>query len=206
MPIRSVCLVLGIFLPLAGLQAASVYRTVDAQGNVIFTDKPIENSQRIELEPLSVVPSPEPLSSTSSSNDVAADDSAPSDNAGSTASGPFMLYSTFRIVSPQDGETLPTGVAGSVKVELDIDPDLRDGHRVRLLLDGQIGQSAMHTKAFMLTGLERGEHRLRAELLDASGNVRHRSAPITLYVQRASVNLPANPNNPAGLPPSRTGN
>lgn len=206
MSIRSMCLILGMCLPLAGLQAATVYRTVDAQGNVIFTDKPIENSERIELEPLTVVPSPEPLSNASSNNTEAAGDSTPSNNASFAASGPFMPYSTFRIVSPQDEATLPTGVAGSVQVELDIDPDLRDDHRVRLLLDGQISQSAMHTRAFMLTGLERGEHRLRAELLDASGNVRHRSAPITLYVQRASVNLPANPNNPAGLPPSRTGN
>ncbi|SDL48812.1 protein of unknown function [Modicisalibacter muralis] len=205
MPIRSMCLMLGLCLPLAGLQAASVYRSVDAQGNVIFTDKPIENSERIELEPLTVVPSPEPLSSIPADSDEAADDAASGDSAGAV-SGPFMPYSTFRIVSPQDEQTLPTGVAGNVQVELEIDPDLRDDHRVRLLLDGEISQSAMHTKAFMLTNLDRGEHRLRAELLDASGNVRHRSAPITLYVQRASVNLPANPNNPAGLPPSRTDN
>ena len=205
MSIRSLCLMLGICLPLAGLQAASVYRTVDAQGNVTFTDRPIENSERIELEPLPVVPSPESLSITPTGSGEVADDTTSGDNA-SAAAGPFMPYSTFRIVSPQDETMLPTGYAGSVQVELDIAPDLRDDHRVRLLLDGQISQSAMHTQAFMLTNLDRGEHRLRAELLDASGNVRHRSAPITLYVQRASVNLPANPNNPAGLPPSRTGN
>nr|WP_297462281.1 DUF4124 domain-containing protein [uncultured Halomonas sp.] len=205
MSIRSICLILGLGLPLASLQAATVYRTVDAQGNVIFSDKPIENSERVELEPLTVVPSPEPQPMTSS-DDEASGDTPSRDDASRASGGPFMPYSTFRIVSPQDGATLPTGYAGNVQVELDIDPDLRDDHRVRLLLDGQVSQSAMHTKAFMLTNLERGEHQLRAELLDASGNVRHRSAPITLYVQRASVNLPANPNNPAGLPPSRTGN
>lgn len=205
MPIRSICLALGICLPLASLQAATVYRSVDAQGNVIYTDKPIENSERIDLEPLTVVPSPEPLPDNPVKSDVGASDAASNDD-DNAVTGPFMPYSTFRIAEPQDGATLPTGYAGNVQVELDIDPDLRDDHRVRLLLDGQISQSAMHTKAFMLTDLDRGEHQLQAELLDASGRVRHRSAPITLFVQRASVNLPANPNNPAGLPPSRTGN
>ncbi len=40
-----------------GAKAASVYRTTDAQGNVVFTDKPVDNAERIDLEPLTVVPS-----------------------------------------------------------------------------------------------------------------------------------------------------
>ena len=49
---------------------------------------------------------------------------------------------------------------------------------------------------FALSQLERGEHQIQAELLDAQGRVRLSTPAITLYVQRASVNLPANPNNP----------
>lgn len=108
-----------------------------------------------------------------------------------------MPYSTFRIASPQDQATLPTGAGGDVEVELEIEPELREEHRVRLLVDGEISQSAMYTEVIMLTNLNRGEHVLQAELLDAQGRVRHRSAPVTLHVQRASINMPANPNNPA---------
>lgn len=205
MPSRLFCLLLGISLPWAGLEAATVYRSTDAQGNVVFSDQPVGNGERIELEPLTVVPSPEPVTEPTPAGERSADGATPRDDDGA-ATGPFMPYSTFRILSPQDGQTLPTGRGGNVQVELDIDPDLREDHRVRLLLGGEISQSAMHTKAFMLTNLDRGEHVLQAELLDAHGQVRHRSAPVTLFVQRASVNLPANPNNPAGLPPARTGN
>lgn len=194
---RLLCLLLGLCLPWAGAQAATVYRSIDAEGNVVFTDQPTENSERVELEPLTVVPSPEPIPLAPTFEQDDDDEVAFGD--------PFMPYTIFRIVEPEDEQTLPTGYAGNVQVELDIDPDLRDDHRVRLLLDGEISQSAVHTKAFLLTDLDRGEHTIQAELLDASGRVRHRTEPVTLYVHRASVNLPANPNNPAGLPPSRTG-
>ena len=186
-------------LGIESVGAASVYRTTDAQGNVIFTDKPVDNAERVDLEPLTVVPAV--------GVDAAPPPTQRAEPAASRRVGqPFMPYSTFRIAAPDDGQTLPTGAAGNVQVRLAIEPALREDHKVRLLLDGVVSQSALHSSAFMLTNLERGEHTLVAELLDADGQVRLRSAPVTLYVQRASVNLPANPNNPAGLPPSRTGN
>ncbi|WP_224424443.1 DUF4124 domain-containing protein [Modicisalibacter sp. MOD 31.J] len=185
----AVGLVMGLAWSMA--QAATVYRTTDAQGNVVFTDRPVDDAQRVDLAPLTVVPSASPSSTPSA---------APSRETSSSRRAigqPFMPYTTFRIASPPDGKTLPTGAAGNVQVMLDIEPDLRPDHKVRLLVDGNVSQSALHTSAFMLTNLDRGEHTLRAELLDGDGKVRHRSAPVTLYVQRASVNLPANPNNPA---------
>lgn len=182
-----------------GAGAASVYRTTDAQGNVVFTDKPVENAERIDLEPLTVVPSAQIDPAPASVQRGEPADSPP-------VGQPFMPYSTFQIASPQDEATLQSGHGGNTQVVLDIDPDLRPDHRVRLLVDGEISQSAMHTKAFMLTNLYRGEHVLQAELLDASGQVRHRSAPVTLYVHRASVNSPANPGNLGGLPTNDAGN
>lgn len=197
MPSRLFCLLLGISLPWAGLEAATVYRSTDAQGNVVFSDQPVGNGERIELKPLTVVPSPEPATAPTPAGQQSADSATPRDG-DVAAIGPFMPYSTFRILSPQNGQTLPTGRGVNVQVELDIDPDLRDDHRVRLLLDGEVSQSAMHTKVFMLTNLDRGEHVLQAELLDADGQVRHRSAPVTLFVQRGNVGRPANSSNSAG--------
>ncbi|WP_043531504.1 DUF4124 domain-containing protein [Litchfieldella xinjiangensis] len=187
---RLVLFTLGLCLPLASL-AATVYRSTDAQGNVVFTDQPGQGRERIELPAVTVVPAPRATPpSAATQADAGQDNAASPANSGS----PFMPYSRFRIVSPQDEATVPTGQAGNVQVQLGVDPPLREDHRVRLLVDGSISQSAMHTAAFMLTNLARGEHVLEAELLDASGEVRHRSAPVTLHVQRASVNLPQNPN------------
>lgn len=170
-------------------QAQTIYRTTDEQGNVVFTDDPAGGGEEVRLEPLTVVPAPDSATLAAPARDGEGAASPSRDS-------PFMPYDRFSIVSPDNEATLPTGAAGNVQVQLGIRPALRDDHQVRLLLDGQISQSAMHTDTFMLSGLERGEHTLQAELLDASGAVRHRSAPVTLYVQRASVYLPQNPNNP----------
>lgn len=192
MPSRFFCLLLGVSLPWASLDAATVYRSTDAQGNTVFSDRPNGNGERVELEPLTVVPAQEPETRPEKAQSRGSDA-----DVSEASEAPFMPYSTFRIASPQDEATLPTGAGGDVEVELEIEPELREEHRVRLLVDGEISQSAMYTEVIMLTNLNRGEHVLQAELLDAQGRVRHRSAPVTLYVQRASINMPANPNNPA---------
>lgn len=193
-------------LPLGAMEAATVYRGIDDQGNTVFTDTPTQDGQRIKLRPLTVVPSQEPVSSSSKAAEVPAEKKSAARSARGASGDPFMPYSTFKIASPQDGYTLQTGYAGDIAVDIEIEPELRKDHRIRLLMDDEISQSAMHTQAFMLNGLNRGEHTLRAELLDAQGKVRHRSDPVTLYVHRASVNLPSNPNNPAGRSSSQTGN
>nr|WP_299245775.1 DUF4124 domain-containing protein [uncultured Halomonas sp.] len=199
------CIFIGC-LPFSGIEAATVYRSVDAQGDVVFTDTPSQDSQRIKLESLTVVPSQDSVPPASKAPETPAEKKASPQTSRNVAGGPFQPYSTFTILSPQDGYTLQTGYAGDIAIDIAVEPELRQDHRIRLLVDGGLSQPAMHTQAFMLKGLNRGEHTLRAELLDAQGNVRHRSDPVTLYVHRASVNLPSNPNNPAGRPPDQTGN
>ncbi|MDI5891082.1 DUF4124 domain-containing protein [Halomonas rhizosphaerae] len=190
-----VILALGLSVSLAA-QAQTIYRTTDAQGNAVFTDNPERGGEEVDLKPLTVVPGRGEVREAES---PAVIDGGGGESEGGASAGPgqpFMPYDSFGIRSPSQEETLPTGAAGNVQVILGIEPDLREDHRVRLLVDGRVSQSAMHTDTFMLNNLERGEHVLQAELLDASGAVRHRTSPVTLYVQRASVNLPQNPNNP----------
>ncbi|WP_239495401.1 DUF4124 domain-containing protein [Salinicola halophilus] len=163
--------------------AASVYKHRAADGSVVFSDEP-QAGERVDLQPITVVDPERP---------AAVSPSRPDDT--DTRSEAFE-YARFAIASPSDEQTLPTGQAGNVQVQLDIDPALRQGDRVQLRVNGEVRQSPMHTRVFALTGLDRGEYRLVAELVDTGGQVRLATAPVTLYVQRASVNLPANPNNP----------
>lgn len=165
-----------------GALATTIYRTTDAQGNVIFTDDPERGGEPVELAPLTVIPS-QVEGRQAELPRVEGVTPRVSEMPGQ----PFMPYDTFRIRSPAHGADLPASYAGNLQVELDIEPALRPDHRVRLLVDGQVSQTAMHTRAFMLTGLERDEYVLQAELLDAQGQVRHRTAPVSLFVQRANV-------------------
>lgn len=183
-------LALGLAMSLPAV-AQTIYRTTDAQGNVVFTDDPGRGGEAVDLDPLTVVPSRpvQPLSNASSGRPE-------STTRYGEPGQPFMPYDVFAIASPEQQTTLPTGAAGDTQVRVAISPELRKGHRLRILVDDEVSGPAQHATTFSVTELVRGEHTLRAEVVDAEGRVRQRSAPITLYVQRASRYLPANPNNP----------
>lgn len=172
-------LALGVALTAYG---QSIYRTTDAQGNAVFTDDPGQGGEQVELAPVTVVPS---RGEGRTGQAVLRRDSAP---AAAGPGQPFIPYDSFRIVSPTHEQAFPVGVAGNIAVDLGISPALREDHRVRLLVDGQIRQSAIHTSTFMVPNMNPGEHVLQAELLDAGGGVRHRTSPVTIYVLRANVN------------------
>ncbi|GHB32165.1 DUF4124 domain-containing protein [Salinicola rhizosphaerae] len=164
--------------------AAPVYRHIDAQGNVVYSDEPQAGS-RVDLAPITVVDPSAPHDADS----VRSMTPAPSPEAA-------FEYARFAIASPGNEQTIPTGQAGNVQVKLSIEPALRRQDRVQLRVDGKVRQSPMHSSVFALSQLERGEHRLQAELVDGQGQTRLATPPVTIYVQRASVNLPRNPNNP----------
>ncbi len=197
------CLLLALLLVLPSVsfevQAAQVYRHVDANGNVVFSDQPAGGS-KVKLTPLSVVPSAESSGVPRSSSARVAPSSESSSSRTRVAPAVdvrFRGYTRFAIQSPANEETLPTGQAGNLAVRLGIEPALRPGDKVRVTVDGAPSQSAMNSSVFMVPALARGKHVIQAELLDASGRVRQTSEPRVIYVQRASVNLPRNPNNPA---------
>ncbi|MDO0945272.1 MULTISPECIES: DUF4124 domain-containing protein [Chromohalobacter] len=181
-------LMVGACLSVSLAQATPIYRSVDSQGNVTYSDRP--GGDQVEVAPVNTVPSrPAPAPRETAANEAAS-------GAGEPEASTFTPYERLRIAAPTNESTLPTGAAGDTQVSVALSPELREGHRLRLVVDDEVRQPPQQATTFSLTGLERGEHTLRVELVDAEGRVRQRSAPVTLYVQRASVYLPANPNNP----------
>ncbi|RDB42548.1 DUF4124 domain-containing protein [Halomonas sp. DQ26W] len=178
---KALLTMVGLLIATSAL-ATTIYRTVDSQGNVIFTDSPDGGGEPVELTPLTVVPS-RGLSGQAEPPRVEGRTPRLSESLGQ----PFMPYDAFRIVSPAHGADLAASYAGNVQVEIAIEPGLRPDHRVRLLVDGRVSQTAMHSTTFMLTDLDRGQYVIQAELLDASGEIRHRTQPVTLHIQRTPV-------------------
>ena len=157
---------------------------------MVYSDRPA-SGERVELAPISVV---DPQGESEGASGVVP--SSPPREA--SAPEAAAAYTRFEIASPADGTTLPTGRAGGVQVRLAIQPPLVASDRVQLRVDGGVRQSPMRTQVFAVSGLARGEHQLLAEIVDAQGAVQMATPPVTLYVQRASVNLPANPNRANG--------
>lgn len=160
----------------ASAAPAQVYRWVDQDGVVHYSDTPQPGAEEMHL-PESPTAAPgsafEPLRRTR----WAGDDEAPQ---------PFA-YEALRIVAPAAEETL-WNIEGQLTVRLDLQPPLRSGDQVRVYFDGR----AIPTNGLQLQLDEvwRGTHNLQAEVVDAQGQLLIRSEPIRFYVHQTSIQNP----------------
>ena len=186
-----VSLLLLVCLALAANGAEKrIYKTVDANGNTVFTDIPPKEGRKevLTLEKPNVFAIDEAIPGLG--NDQ------PSGDGG--ASSDDMLYQSLRIVSPADNESI-RGNYGSLRVSVDVDPRLVQGHKLRLLLDGMHHLEGTST-SFTLNNLDRGEHTLQVDIVYATGQVLQSSKQSVFHLQRYSQLTAPNQDQPTPLP------
>ena len=158
-----------LFLVLA-TQAAPVYKHVDEQGQVTYSDKPVdEGDQPVTLKPVSVIPG-RPVARK------------PEPAAPATETTPVRYELEW--LKPLNEQTL-RNIGGKLEVDLKLKPGLPAGHRVELWLDG-VKKGEWEGVPVTLTEVWRGTHSLEARLVDAQGKALARSA-ITIYVHQNSL-------------------
>jgi len=167
----------------AGPLSAQVYKTVDEDGNVTYTDQPPKDgSGPIELRPISVVEAP--------TYEVRA--KASEENAGAEDGKEMSLgylrknYKDFAIVAPQQEESIwhpeaPITVAWNVRYQL------QQGMKVTISIDGN-EQAATSEQIIPVAGLERGEHRVTAVLKDARNRSIATAEPVIFFIRRPTIN------------------
>lgn len=164
-----------LLLLCAGAVSAQVYKWVDADGVVHYTDQPVPGAERIDIKQ-NTVSTPAARSTRSAPRNAAAAESA-------EPAKPFS-YESISFGSPTSEQTL-WNIGGTLNVSIRLSPALRRGDQVRLYFDG-----ALSATAGLSTQLEevwRGAHNLQAEVVDANGTLMIRSEPIRFYVQQTSV-------------------
>ena len=188
-------------------QAGPVYRWVDENGQVNYSDRPGPDAVPMELPTDATLPdaglsatapgagphstAPEAgLSSTAPNAGLSTPATRPS--ADGTASAPAAAYESLAVIQPAPHETL-WGTAGAVQVAIEISPGLKPPHRFGLYLDGALTDLRTRATRFGVADVHRGEHTLRAVVLDEEGDELLQSAPVTFFVQQTSVHYPRNP-------------
>lgn len=161
-----------------GSAAAEIYKVVDENGNVTYTDQaPSPAAQPLDLPKLPVVETTpvEPL---------------PDVNAGEEASDQTMtrrdlrrMYRDFHLTRPAQDETF-WGTGNTVVVSWDSSTPLMPDMSVRLLLDGE-QERITQTNMVALT-LNRGTHTVQAELRDGRGRRVATTEQVTFYVKQYS--------------------
>jgi hypothetical protein len=170
---------LSLMLPLSALPEGEVYRVVDKDGNVTYTDqRPSAEAQPMDLPELSVIKTDVPPPPASESAVEVIKPPTPRELR--------RLYSDFRITRPQQEETF-WGTENTVVVAWGSSQPVLPDLSAKLYVDGQ-AQDVAGSGSVSLT-LERGEHTVYAELLDARNRRIVTTDTITFFVKQHSANF-----------------
>jgi hypothetical protein len=165
---------LGLILLLPAVVAqAEIYRSVDAKGNVLFSDVPAPKAERVRLPPLSIIPgmSPEDMARANGSADAARTSSARPNSYRVSLSSP-AANSTLR--KPID----------TLEIAASTDVALAAGDQLSLLLDGA-PLSNGNSASVPTERLERGAHVVQARVIGSNGRVLGEQS-VTVFVQQPS--------------------
>jgi hypothetical protein len=175
---RLTAILLALLAVSSMVAADPLYKWVDDQGNVHYSDKPQPGAKQIVLpKPATFVPPP-PAARPHGTGSDAPRGLAP--GAGSNQEPTAAGYTSLAISSPADQDTLWN--TDTVTVNVSLAPALRSGDEVSITLDGNT-QSVQGTSA-TFTGLDRGPHTVTA----TAGSLK--AAPITFYIQKTSIKKP----------------
>lgn len=157
---------------------AVICKTMDADGVVSYAEVPAtECPQEVKLPPYSRY-SPRLLPETG-----AADPGAPGETR-------FTGYKSIRIERPKAGSSVRND-DGRVLVSIGLEPALQPGHRVTLLVDGRPLANTFDGLSIELSGVQRGDHSLRAAVADGTGKRLIESSPVDFTMRQASRLTPS---------------
>jgi len=197
---KSLMIVFALLMISAPPLMAQVYKVVDKDGNVTYTDQPpADGSGPVELPPISVIEAPKYETAPKTGDQAGGEE----DNKEMSLSYLRKNYSDFAIVSPQQEESVwrpdgPIPVAWNTKFAL------QDGMQVTLFLDGK-KHSSTTQQMVPMANLDRGEHVLTAELRDAKNRLIAKAKPVTFFVRQPGLFNRALNNAPPSVNPNGGG-
>lgn len=147
------------------MSTAQVYKSVDADGKVTFTDQPSAKAEAVDVSTPNTVPA------VTAPNKPAAVENQ------ETGSG----YTSVSITGPADNSIIANGLLPST-VTANTRPALQEGHKLQLNIDGKPHSTS--AGSFTIDSMRRGEHQFQVVIIDEDKQVLKRSASVKVFVYR----------------------
>lgn len=168
---------------------AEIYRWVDDNGNVVFSDEPHPQAEKVDLPPSTTYT---PVEDEESSEILKL---SPEEATGEEAVEEQDAVPDYqlRIIAPANDESIWVN-NGDVTVSMIVEPQLNAerGDRILLQLDGVAVGEPQASTTYQFNNLSRGTHSLTAQVVDSSGTTLTSSDTVTFHLHRASIlNNPA---------------
>lgn len=168
-----------LLLLLPTLSLAAIYKSIDKQGNVTFSDQPVgKDVQRVDLSPATSYnqqPHSAPSQQLKENNSTA--EPKPQDTK-------QVQYTNLKITSPENNSSVWFGGANTLNVSVDIEPGLQAGDSAVLVYDGQDKgnvQGPASSLSFTLEGYTPGKHSILVSIRRNNKAIKT-SSLVTFYV------------------------
>ena len=162
------------------VQAAVVYKWVDADGVVHYSDQSSPGAEKI-------------YTSSSSSAAATSEARSPAGSQRAPASSPTtgLSYSEFSIASPVNDQTFYG--EDVIAVHLNLAPTLKPNHAITWHLNGMELEDPPNAVSFPLPHLDRGTYTLAATIIDQRTGESQSSNSVTFFVRQPSALSPQSP-------------
>jgi hypothetical protein len=165
-------------LTLAGPNGTEIYKSLDAEGNTVYSDTPTTGAEKITPPPISTV-------ETSPAHNPAQPETE------DKTTKPPTSYTSFSITQPKNDDVIWDNL-GSIPLSLSLEPalDTADGHGVWVYIDGRALVKNSPSLVQPISGIDRGTHMIRAEIRDSAGMVLKRTNTISVHLKKHAAPQP----------------
>lgn len=171
-------LVLLVFLLISYGANSQIFKWVDGQGNIHFSDTPHPGAVAIDIPTAQSYSPPTPRPPVQPENPTTHD----------KQEKVAAEYTRLEIVQPHNGATVRNN-QGAATILVVAEPRLAPKNKLQLFLDGTPIGKPQSGPSFELEGIYKGAHNFTVEIIDNQGKVLKTSDSITVYFQRARIGM-----------------
>lgn len=157
-----------------GFANAALYKGIDAEGNVVYSDRPFEDAERFTPPEISVV---EKEKVKPEIDGKAESEEKPVE----------FKYLDFDIVSPKTNDTIRDQFDMSVALKLRPGLNIEKGHSVWLLVNGKPLIEKSLDMSLRIDRLERGAQKIQAQVRDEQGKIIVRTRTVVVFIHPPSA-------------------
>ena len=174
--IIKIALLLPLLLPASA--HSEMYKWVDEEGNISYSDQPpFKGANTLSPPDLNTTPT------------VDVPEKKPENILESTPKE--TSYSFFKITSPENDATIRSN-EGKFSVSIGIKPTLNtsQGHYISIFIDNKLVQDKLNSTSINFNNIDRGTHQIKAEIRNKAGKTLTSSNITTVHLHRKSVLSP----------------
>lgn len=170
----------------ANAAEAVIYKTIAADGTVVFTDQKEPDATVVKPSPLNIIKAPDSSSRANKTVNTAAGTRPAATGVEPVDPAPVTITEVQLITPINDQTLIDPQLPFVVQIETRPATTIPEQLVAQLILDGKVVASAQNTQ-LPLNSLERGTHSLQVQIIDDQGRIKAESGSVEIHVRKTLV-------------------